>query len=58
MEKYFKRKLVGHMSQTQEDNTSPLKQSHVEINLADLTPDPGLRTRIMDYNPNDRDQIR
>ena len=38
------------MSHTQEDNTSPLKQSHVEINLADLTADPGFRTRIMDYN--------
>ncbi|XP_057471022.1 uncharacterized protein LOC130759834 [Actinidia eriantha] len=59
MEKYFKRKSVVHMSHTLEvDNTSPLKQSRVEINLADLTADPGLRTRIMDYNPNDRDQIR
>ena len=46
------------MSHTQEDNTSPLKQSCVEINLVDLTTDPGLQNRIMDYNPNDRDQIR
>ncbi|KAM5582361.1 hypothetical protein ABKV19_002668 [Rosa sericea] len=30
----------------------------VEINLADLPSDPGLRTRILDYDPNIRDQVR
>ncbi|KAG5529136.1 hypothetical protein RHGRI_029717 [Rhododendron griersonianum] len=36
----------------------PSNPSCVEINLADLPSDPGLRPGIMDYNPNDRDQIR
>lgn len=35
--------------------TSPI---HVEINLADLPSDPGLRCCILDYYPNDRDQVR
>ncbi|KAG5547948.1 hypothetical protein RHGRI_013586 [Rhododendron griersonianum] len=32
--------------------------NRVEINLADLPSDPGLRPRIMGYNPNLRDQVR
>ena len=34
------------------------KKSHVDINLSALPSDLGLRPRIMDDNPNDRDQIR
>ncbi|KAJ9558445.1 hypothetical protein OSB04_013059 [Centaurea solstitialis] len=34
------------------------KQSRIEVNLADLPADPGLRIRILDYNPNIRDEVR
>ncbi|KAL6573705.1 hypothetical protein OROHE_002164 [Orobanche hederae] len=30
----------------------------MEINLPDLPTDPGLRIRILDYNPNIRDEVR
>ncbi|XP_028063899.1 zinc finger MYM-type protein 1-like [Camellia sinensis] len=60
MEKHFKRKskLESSLPQEKDDNYSSAKQSRIEINLADLPVDPGLRPRIMDYNANDRDQIR
>jgi hypothetical protein len=60
MEKYFKRKseleLPLSSSTNRDDNSS--KQRREEINLADLPSDPGLRPRITDYHPNDRDQVR
>ncbi|KAK9278524.1 hypothetical protein L1049_028092 [Liquidambar formosana] len=34
------------------------KQSRIEINVEDLPFDPGLRKKISDYHPNDRDEIR
>ena len=34
------------------------KKSHLKINLDDLPSDPGLRRKISDYHPNDRDKIR
>ncbi|XP_062025658.1 uncharacterized protein LOC133741974 [Rosa rugosa] len=56
MERFFKR--------TSNELSSPLiesersKQSRVEIDLANLPSDPGERTKISDYHPNLRDQIR
>jgi hypothetical protein len=57
MEKYFKRKLELELppSTKRVDNSSS-KQDRVEINLANLPSDPGLRPRITDYHPNDHDQ--
>nr|KAJ0221816.1 hypothetical protein LSAT_V11C200061230 [Lactuca sativa] len=34
------------------------KHSHVKINLEDLPSDPGKRNRILDYDPNVRDEVR
>ncbi|KAJ9537272.1 hypothetical protein OSB04_030005 [Centaurea solstitialis] len=41
-------------------NADSSKRSRVdsEINLADLPSDPGMRIRILDYNPNIRDEVR
>ena len=59
IEKYFKRKSEVELphSTKRVDNSSS-KQDQVEINSADLPSDPGLRSRITDYHPNDRDQVR
>ncbi|KAK0597892.1 hypothetical protein LWI29_029572 [Acer saccharum] len=51
MEKYLKRLSTLKMG-------SSSKKHCVEINLADLPTDPGLRTRIWDYHPNVREQVR
>ena len=51
MEKYLKRPSTLEMG-------SSSKKHCVEINLADLPADPGLRTRIWDYHPNVREQVR
>jgi hypothetical protein len=58
IERYFKRKSKLELppSTKRADNSS--KQDRVEINLADLPSDSGLRPRITDYHPNDRDQVR
>jgi hypothetical protein len=69
MEKYFKRKselelppptkrVDNSSSSTKRVDNSSSKQDRAEINLADLPSDPGLRLRITDYHPNDRDQVR
>jgi hypothetical protein len=71
MDKYFKRKSelelppstkrVDNSSSepsTKRVDNSSSKQDRVEINLADLSSDPGLQPRITDYHPNDRDQDR
>ena len=61
MEKYFKRKSIVETPQNGDDNYSSSKQSRntsKEIDLSNLLADLGLRTQIMDYNPNERDQIR
>ena len=39
-------------------NTKDLKQCLFEINLDGIPTDPELRIRILDYNPNIRDQVR
>ena len=58
MEKYFKRKSKSELSPPPNKGGDSSKKSHVDINLSYLPSDPELRPRIMDYNPNDRDQIR
>ncbi|KAL6522340.1 hypothetical protein OROHE_016893 [Orobanche hederae] len=56
MEKFLtKRKTPTDPEPRNADNS---KQRHVEVNLADLPSDPGMRTRILDYNPNIRDEVR
>ena len=57
MEKYFKIKCKLELSPPPNKGGDSSKKSHVDINLSDLPSDPELRRRIMDYNPNDRDQI-
>jgi len=56
MEKYFKRKSEITPPTETGDGTS--KKTRTEINLEDLPADPGLRKRILTYDPNVRDQIR
>ena len=69
MEKYFKRKselelphsikrVDNSSSSTRRVDNSSSKKDRVKINLADLPSDPGLRPRITNYHPNDRDQVR
>jgi hypothetical protein len=54
MEKYFKRKSELELPpSTKRVDNSFSKEDRVEINLADLPSDPGLRPRITDYHPND-----
>lgn len=43
--------------QKDDDNSRPPKQCRVEINLDNLSADPGLLPQIGDYNPNEQDQI-
>ena len=58
MEKYFKRKSELELPpSTKRVDNSSLKKDQVEINLANLPSDPGLRPRITDYHPNDQDQV-
>ena len=58
MEKYFKIKSKSELSPPPNKGGDSSKKSHVDINLSDLPSDPGLWPKIMDYNPNDRNQIR
>ena len=58
MEKYFKRKSELELSPSTKRVDNSSKQDRVEINLVDLPSDSGLRLRITDYHPNDRDQVR
>jgi hypothetical protein len=37
---------------------SNFKRAHIEVNLATMPTDPGLRKKISDYHPSDRDKIR
>ena len=53
MEKYFKIKSKSELSSPPNKGGDSSKKSHVDINLSDLPSDPGLRPKIMDYNPND-----
>ena len=57
MDKFLKRK-VSIEEPLKCDSSSNSKKPHLEINLDDLPSDPGLRRKILDYHPNDRDKIR
>ena len=52
MEKYLLKRKESDSSQT--PNADSSKQNYMEINLPDLPSDPGLRTRILDYDTNDQ----
>ncbi|KAL5550541.1 hypothetical protein UlMin_000717 [Ulmus minor] len=61
MERFFKRVSNGsHLqeSHSQEVEVESSKQSRIQINIADLPYDPGLRAPISDYSPNIQDEIR
>ena len=57
MERYFtKISNSTHVPEVEIENS--LKRHRVSINMSDLPTDPGLRTPISCYNPNDQDEIR
>ena len=62
MEKYFKKKLESPFLEEKEskedDGGKSCDMVRTETKFSDLPTDPGLRCPILDYNPNDRDQIR
>jgi hypothetical protein len=68
MEKYFKRKFSAEQSSTPNPQVlderrskkldSSMKKRFLEFDLEMLPNDPGLRPRIADYHPSDRDEIR
>ncbi|KAL5543108.1 hypothetical protein UlMin_010818 [Ulmus minor] len=61
MERFFKRVSNGshpQESHSQEVEVESSKRSRIEINIADLPFDPGLRAPISDYSPNIQDEIR
>ncbi|WOK95880.1 zinc finger MYM-type protein 1-like [Canna indica] len=59
MDKYLiKKKSIVEETSMARANDDCSKRRHVEINLDDLPSDLGLRKRISDYHPNDRDRIR
>ncbi|KAL5559209.1 hypothetical protein UlMin_035420 [Ulmus minor] len=61
MERFFKRVSNGshpQESHSQEVEVESSKRSRIEINIADLPSDPGLRAPISDYSPNIQDEIR
>ena len=67
MEKYFKRKATEQSStpnpQTPNERRSPkldppMKKRFLQFELEKLPNDPGLRPKMSDYHPSDRDEIR
>ena len=56
MERFYKR--ASQFTAPGEIDICSSKKSRIEINMADFPSDPGLRTPILDYNPNIRDEIR
>jgi len=56
MDKYLTKRKVSGSSEV--SNADSSKQSCVELNLPNLHPDLGMRTRILDYDPNIRDEVR
>ncbi|KAL5562173.1 hypothetical protein UlMin_031920 [Ulmus minor] len=62
MEKYFKKKLESPFPEEKESKDDDGDKScdivRMETKFPDLPTDLGLRCPILDYNPNDRDQIR
>ncbi|KAI5342480.1 hypothetical protein L3X38_010355 [Prunus dulcis] len=58
MEQFFKRKLSTDSSSLSNPGSSNARPIEVDEILANLQADPGLRTRMADYSPNIRDEIR
>ncbi|XP_034212818.1 zinc finger MYM-type protein 1-like [Prunus dulcis] len=58
MERFFKRKLSTDSSSPSNPGSSNARPIEVDEILANLQADPGLRTRMADYSPNIRDEIR
>ena len=60
MEKYFKRKFKfeSSSSSSHDETDKCSEQIRIEKKLPDLPADLGLRTRIIDYDHNIRDQVR
>ena len=61
MERFFKRVSNGshpQESHSQEVEVESSKRSRIEINIADLPSDLGLRAPISDYSPNIQDEVR
>ncbi|BBH02873.1 Putative disease resistance TIR-NBS-LRR class protein [Prunus dulcis] len=58
MERFFKRKLSTDSSSLSNPGSSNARPIEVDEILANLQADPGLRTRMADYSPNIRDEIR
>ncbi|KAI5327257.1 hypothetical protein L3X38_026653 [Prunus dulcis] len=58
MEQFFKRKLSTDSSSLSNSGSSNARPIEVDEILANLQADPGLRTRMADYSPNIRDEIR
>ncbi|CAL2240197.1 unnamed protein product [Prunus armeniaca] len=58
MERFFKRKLSTDNPSPSNPGSSNARPIEVDEILANLQADPGLRTRMADYSPNIRDEIR
>ncbi|CAL8119630.1 unnamed protein product [Prunus armeniaca] len=58
MERFFKRKLSTDSPSPSNPGSSNARPIEVDEILANLQADPGLRTRMADYSPNIRDEIR
>ncbi|XP_021828767.1 zinc finger MYM-type protein 1-like [Prunus avium] len=58
MERFFKRKLSTDSPSPSNPDSSNARPIEVDEILANLQADPGLRTRMTDYSPNIRDEIR
>lgn len=58
MEKDFKRKSKLELSRPIGRSDDSSKKSRIEINMSYLHSDSSLRTQILDYNLNIRDEIR
>ncbi|PIN21621.1 hypothetical protein CDL12_05677 [Handroanthus impetiginosus] len=59
MEKYFKRKskVLEESSVIEKSSQEYSKCNREVINFENLPPDPGLRKKIINYHPNDREEI-
>ncbi|CAL2233588.1 unnamed protein product [Prunus armeniaca] len=58
MERFFKRKLSTDSHSPSNPGSSNARPIEVDEILANLQADPGLRTRMVDYSPNIRNEIR
>ncbi|KAK9994738.1 hypothetical protein SO802_024441 [Lithocarpus litseifolius] len=49
--------IMENPNHNNESESNP-KRTHIEVDVVNLPMDPGLRIKISDYHPNERDQIR